>query len=82
MPFLRRRPEAKPAPAAEAWVRRPVSKCFACHREQPPYVYAENGHDYCVDCAIESYALIGLRPGGARKDDITLEELFQLRERD
>ena len=80
MPFFRSKPPAEPNPdPAPKWVRKPVVRCFACHRERPPYVYAENGHDYCVGCAIESYAVLGLRPGGSRQDDITLEELLQLR---
>jgi len=62
-------------------VRRPVVTCFACRRARPPYVYLENGHDYCVPCATESYALIGLRPGGRRPEDITLDELLRMSKR-
>jgi hypothetical protein len=81
MPFLRRKPPPEPAPdATQVWVRNPPRACFGCHRTRPPYVYAENGHDYCIDCATKSYAVMGLRPGGARQDDITLEELVRLSE--
>ena len=55
--------------------------CFACRRERPPYIYLENGHDYCVVCATESYALIGLRPPGRRQEDITRDELMRLSKR-
>ena len=81
MPFLRRKPQPEPAPAdSQPWVRNAPLMCFRCRRPRPPYVYAENGLDYCVDCAIEAYELMGLRPGGARQDDITLEDLVRLRE--
>ena len=71
-------PNADPDPGNDAWPRQPVRTCFACRRARPPYVYLENGHDYCVACASESYALIGLRPAGRRQDDITLDELLRL----
>ena len=71
-------PNAKTALADEAWVREPVRTCFACRRVRQPYVYAENGNDYCVSCATESYALIGLRPAGRRQGDITLDELLRM----
>jgi hypothetical protein len=57
--------------------RQPARHCFSCHRARPVYVYAENGHDYCLACAAENWSALGLRPGGRRKDDISLEELIQ-----
>ena len=37
--------------------------------------------DYLDRMAIDSYAAFGLRPGGSRQDDITLEELLRMRKR-
>jgi len=41
------------------------------------YVYAENTNDYCLSCAADSYAVMGLRPRGRRREDITLEDLIE-----
>ena len=57
--------------------RAAVSRCFACHQSTPPYVYAENEKDYCLPCATDSYAILGLRPGGRRVEDPTLEALIR-----
>jgi hypothetical protein len=48
--------------------------CFGCKRSASRYVYMENGHDYCLDCARRLYLDYGIRPAGKREDDITLEE--------
>jgi hypothetical protein len=36
----------------------------------------ENGHDYCLPCARNSYGMLGLRPAGKRADDLTLADLL------
>jgi recombinational DNA repair protein (RecF pathway) len=61
-----------PAAAAEpdfAGLRAPVTRCAACQRSMPPYVYFENGKDYCVPCA-HSVQRMGMRIAGRRADDI------------
>ena len=70
-------PQEKPASIDPATDRAAVRRCFACHRVAPLYVYAENGHDYCLPCAADSYATLGLRPAGRRTEDLTLEDLIQ-----
>ena len=70
-----RKPATQTKTAAPKTERRSVRACFACHRQRPPYLYAENGHDYCIPCAADSYALFGLRPAGRRPDDVTLDDL-------
>lgn len=73
--FSRKPPEA-PAPTPTLKARRPVVHCFGCNRRAEIYVYMENGHDYCVPCARNSYGMMGLRPVGRRPDDITLADLL------
>ena len=78
-----RKPQAEPTPAEvhPASLRKPPRACFACKQVRPPYVYAENGHDYCVECATKSYEMFGLRPAGRRDGDITLEDLLRMAKR-
>lgn len=64
--------------ARDSWTsrRKPVRGCFGCGQARSPYVYGEDGHDYCLVCARKDWALIGLRPAGRRKDDLTLEDIL------
>ncbi len=66
-------------PGRESWTsrRQPVLHCFRCGQMRSPYVYGEDGHDYCLACARKDWALIGLRPAGRRKDDLTLEDVLE-----
>ncbi len=82
MRFLKRLLPVAPAnldavPASEsagpAERRRPPHKCRACGRVKPPYVYAENAHHYCVDCARRSWKLMRLKPVARRREDHALE---------
>lgn len=59
--------------AAPAERRRVPFKCRACGRVRPPYVYAENAHHYCVDCARRSWKLMRLKPVARRHEDRDLE---------
>jgi hypothetical protein len=81
MRWFKRTPEPEPEPVEEPidWSARrkqPIA-CAGCRRVYPPYVYAENGKDYCVDCAKESFNLMRIRPAGQREGDITLEQLLE-----
>ena len=84
MGFFHRKREAEAAPdeSALAALRRPPRSCFACNRARPPFVYAENGHDYCIECAERSLLELGRRPAGHRADDVTLEDLLRLSKHD
>ena len=80
MRLFRRQPAAPQEPAARIdWVtnRTGVRTCFACDRVVPLYIYAENGNDYCLSCAADSFGKPGLRPAGRRTGDLTLEDLIQ-----
>ena len=84
MPFFTRRsrskPEPEPAATSTDWGsrRRPVANCSACRRALPPYVYFENGGNYCVTCSLTLWETMRFKPAGRREDDITLEELQRL----
>lgn len=74
--FGRKAPPApEPEPVALAQ-RRPALRCVGCNRNEPPFVYMENGHDYCVPCARTIYGRMGLRPAGRRPEDLTLADLL------
>ena len=84
MNFLKRRPPEPPPPpaavlqpeAAPVFKRAPIFRCPGCSAERPPYVYLENGSDYCIPCAKRIMGSMGLRPAGKRADDITEEQLL------
>jgi hypothetical protein len=40
----------------------------------PPYVFAENSHHYCVECARHSWKLMRLRPVARRREERGLED--------
>jgi hypothetical protein len=48
-------------------------RCRGCGRTRPPYVFAENEHHYCVDCARRSWKLMRLKPIVRRRQDRELE---------
>lgn len=56
--------------------RRQPLGCAGCKRINPPYVYAENQKDYCLDCAKLNLEVLRLYPAGKRTDDITLQDLL------
>ncbi len=60
-------PSAGTAKPAER--RRVPFKCRACGRVRPPYVYAENAHHYCLECARRSWKLMRLKPVARRIGD-------------
>ena len=62
-------------PAEPAWVRNNPRYCAGCKRSFSRYVFLENGKEYCVPCARELTWLLGIKPSGQRKDDITLADL-------
>ncbi len=66
-------PSAGPAKPAER--RRTPFKCRACGRVRPPYVYAENAHHYCLECARRSWKLMRLKPVVRRIGDHSLREV-------
>ena len=71
------RNEAEATPAPD-WteIRRPVIQCFGCRQVRPPYIYMENGRDYCLPCARASFELMHLRPAGQRGEDLTIDDLL------
>lgn len=82
MRWFKRTPKPESGPPAEEvidWAarRQQPMACASCRRVYPPYVYAENGKDYCRDCAKATFKLLHIRPAGQREDDITLNELLE-----
>ena len=55
--------------------RRPAQACFGCGRASRPFVYFENGHDYCLTCAQVIFVELGLRPAGRREGDADSADL-------
>ena len=69
--WFRRNRESEVAPAEPADRRDPVRWCITCRTGSGPFVYLENGKHYCRSCADEAGAVMRLRPGGRRTDDVT-----------
>jgi hypothetical protein len=67
--------EARTAPVLVQPRRRPAATCFGCGRARRPYVYLENGHDYCLTCAQLILVELGIRPAGRRQGDAAAGEL-------
>ena len=76
--FHRRQQADVAAEVDPAALRNPPRTCLSCNRARPPFVYVENGHDYCVECAELSLRTLGLWPVGRRSDEIVLEDLLRL----
>ncbi len=76
--FSRKAIPAAPEPIARD-KRRPVLRCRGCNSNQPPFVYMENGQDYCLPCARLTYGKMGLRPAGRRPGDVSLADLLNSR---
>ncbi len=64
-----------PSDAPSVDRRRVPVKCRGCGRVHPPYVFAENAHHYCVECARRSWKLMRLRPIARRRVDKDLERI-------
>jgi hypothetical protein len=81
MRWFKRNSKAEPEATDEVidWAarRREPMKCAGCQRANPPYVYAENGKDYCVDCAKKNFDLLRLKPAGKRDGDLTLTDVLE-----
>ncbi len=81
MRFLRRllppgdEPTTLAVPSGPFERRRPPVHCRGCGRMNPPYVFAENEHHYCVECARRSWKLMRLRPIARRREDKPLARL-------
>jgi hypothetical protein len=69
------RTEELAAPAVVPPRRRPVEMCFSCGRHVPPFVFFDNGHDYCLRCARDVFSHLGIRPAGQREGDISRADL-------
>jgi hypothetical protein len=54
--------------------RRAPIRCAGCGRMNPPYVFAENSHHYCLACARHSWKLMRLRPVARRREERGIEE--------
>ena len=66
-------PSSTTAEIAEPVERRhPPVRCRGCGRPNPPYIFAENEHHYCVECARRSWKLMRLRPIARRREDKAL----------
>jgi hypothetical protein len=59
--------------------RHAPAACADCERPIPPYVYLEDGKNYCVECALLVVETERIYPAGRRKEDVTLGELVRER---
>ena len=68
-------PQGLVTPEPPADRRQPPVRCRGCGRANPPYVFAENEHHYCIECARRSWKLMRLRPIARRREDKPLERI-------
>jgi len=50
-----------------------VVRCTTCKRADGPFVYMENGKDYCVSCAQQVRDMMRFTSAGRRSDDIQID---------
>lgn len=50
-----------------------VLRCTTCRRPEAPFVYMENGKDYCVSCARKIRDVMRFRSAGRRANDIHID---------
>lgn len=53
-----------------------VDGCEGCEEGQPPFVYLEDGHHYCIRCARKLLIVDKIHPAGRRDDDLTYEDVL------
>ena len=50
-----------------------VVRCTTCRRADGPFVYMENGKDYCVSCAQKIREVMRFGSAGRRADDVQID---------